>query len=139
MEAIRMSIDGSISVTFDFNDTAASDGVDSLKKVRLSSNQVITAGGVAVLSGTVSTTVQTIDLTSLPYRDAAGELVTFTAIDIIALQSSRSAHLELVDVGTKIHSDNDKVAISCVHNTDDTLKLYTTAGTSSYIVAIHGS
>ena len=134
-----MSIDGSISVTFDFNDTATSDGVDSLKKVRLASNEVITAGSVAVLSGTASTTVQNIDLTSLAYRDAAGDLVTFTTIDRIAIQSPQSIYIELVDVGTKIHSDDDKVSVSCVHNTDDTLRLYTTAGTSSYIVAFHGS
>lgn len=134
-----MSIEGSISVTFDFNDTATAEGVQSLKKVRLASNEAITAGSVAVLSGTVGTAVQNIDLTSLDYRDAAGNLVTFTEIDRVAIQSPQSVYIELVDTGTKIHADDGKVSVSCVHNTDDTLHLYTTSGTSAYTVAFHGS
>jgi len=134
-----MSIEGSISVSFDFNDTASSSGVSSLKKVRLASNEAITAGKVAVVSGTVSTATQNIDLTSLSYRDASGELVTLSNIDRLAIQADRSVYIELVDTGTKIHADDGKVSISCVHNTDDTLLLYTTSGTSSYTVAFHGS
>ena len=134
-----MSIEGSISVSFDFNDTASSSGVDTLKKVRLTSNESIVAGKVAVLSGTVGTTVQNIDLTSLDYRDASGELVTFADIDRIAIQSPQSVFIELVDVGTKLNADDNKVSVSCVHNTDDTLRLYTTSGTSQYVVAFHGT
>lgn len=134
-----MSLDGNVSVVFDFNETSSASGVDSLKKVRLASNESYTAGKIAVVSGTISTTVQNVDLTSLAYRDASGELVTFTNIDRIALVSSRSAYVELVDTGTKIHSDNSKVSVSCVHNTDDTLRVYTTSGTSSYTLALYGS
>ena len=134
-----MALSGSISVTFDFNDTAEAPGVDTLKKVRLSSNETIGAGKVAVLSGTVGTTVQNIDLSSIDYRDSSGELVTFTDIDRIAIQSPQSVYIELVDVGTKIHADDNKVSVSCVHNTDDTLRLYTTSGTSLYTVAFHGT
>lgn len=134
-----MSIDGSVSVVFDFNETSSASGVDSLKKVRLASNESYTAGKIAVVSGTISTTVQNVDLTSLDYRDSSGELVTFTNIDRIALVSSRSAYVELVDTGTKIHSDNNKVSVSCVHNTDDTLRVYTTSGTSSYTLALYGA
>ena len=134
-----MSIEGSISVMFDFNDTASAEGVESLKKVRLASNEAVTAGKVAVLSGTVGTAVQNIDLTSLDYRDAAGSLVTFAEIDRIAIQAASHVHLQLVDVGTQLLADDNKVSISCVHNTDDTLRIFTTAGTSSYVVAFHGS
>lgn len=134
-----MSLDGNVSVVFDFNETSSASNVDSLKKVRLASNESYTAGKIAVVSGTISTTVQNVDLTSLTYRDASGELVTFTNIDRIALVSSRSAYVELVDTGTKIHSDNSKVSVSCVHNTDDTLRVYTTSGTSSYTLALYGS
>lgn len=134
-----MSLDGNVSVVFDFNETSSASGVDSLKKVRLASNESYTAGKIAVVSGTISTTVQNVDLTSLTYRDASGELVAFTNIDRIALVSSRSAYVELVDTGTKIHSDNSKVSVSCVHNTDDTLRVYTTSGTSSYTLALYGS
>lgn len=134
-----MAIEGSISVSFDFNDTASSTGVDVLKKVRLASNEAITAGKIAVVSGTVGTTVQNIDLTSLTYRNAAGDLVTLAEIDRVAIQSEQSVYIELVDTGTKIHADDNKVSVSCVHNTDDTLWVYTTSGTSSYAVAFHGS
>lgn len=133
-----MAIEGSISVSFDFNDTASSTGVDVLKKVRLASNEAITAGKIAVVSGTVGTTLQTIDLTSLTYRNAAGDLVTLAEIDRVAIQADRSVYIELVDTGTKIHADDNKVSVSCVHNTDDTLWVYTTSGTSSYAVAFHG-
>lgn len=134
-----MSLDGSVSVVFDFNETSSASGVDSLKKVRLASNESYTAGKIAVVSGTISTTIQNVDLTSLAYRDASGELVTFTNIDRIALVSSRSAYVELVDTGTKIHADDNKVSVTCVHNTDDTLRVYTTSGTSSYTLALYGS
>lgn len=134
-----MSIEGSISIAFDFNDVSTAVGVDSLKKVRVAQNAAFTTGKVVCLSGTVSTTVQNIDLTALGYRDAAGDEVTISTVHRIAFQCDPSAVLHFVDSDELIRSRNNNISITCCQNTDDTIQLYTTSGTSSYTLAIYGA
>lgn len=134
-----MALNGTINVSMSFVDTASSTGVESEKKASLASADVYTSGKVAVVTGTVGTAVQNIDLTSLDYRDAAGNLVTMSYVDRAGFISENEAFVNFVDIDIKLHATDNHMAISCVHNTDDTVNVYTTNGTSSYTLLLFGS
>jgi hypothetical protein len=122
-----------------FVDTASSTGVESEKKASLASADVYTSGKVAVVTGTVGTAAQNIDLSDLDYRDAAGNLVTMSYVDRAGFVSENEAFVSFVDIDIKLHATDNHMAISCVHNTDDTVNVYTTNGTSSYTLLLFGS
>jgi len=134
-----MALNGTINVSMSFVDTASSTGVESEKKASLASADVYTSGKVAVVTGTVGTAAQNIDLSSLDYRDAAGNLVTMSYVDRAGFISENEAFVNFVDIDIKLHATDNHMAISCVHNTDDTVNVYTTNGTSSYTLLLFGS
>ena len=134
-----MALSGTINVSMSFVDTASSTGVESEKKASLASADVYTSGKVAVVTGTVGTAAQNIDLSSLDYRDAAGNLVTMSYVDRAGFISENEAFVNFVDIDIKLHATDNHMAISCVHNTDDTVNVYTTNGTSSYTLLLFGS
>jgi len=134
-----MAVSGTVNVSASFVDTDETTGVVSEKKVSLASADVHTGGKVALVTGTCGTAVVNIDLTSLGYRDAAGELVTLDIVQRMALKANPGAFAEFVDSGEKLKSLCDRVSIECVQNTDDTIHVYTTAGTSTYTLLLYGS
>lgn len=134
-----MAVSGTVNVSASFVDTDETTGVVSEKKVSLASADVHTGGKVALVTGTCGTAVVNIDLTSLDYRDAAGELVTLDIVQRMALKANPGAFAEFVDSGEKLKSLRDRVSIECVQNTDDTIHVYTTAGTSTYTLLLYGS
>jgi len=134
-----MALNGTINVSMSFVDTASSTGVESEKKASLASADVYTSGKVAVVTGTVGTAAQNIDLSDLDYRDAAGNLVTMSYVDRAGFISENEAFVNFVDIDIKLHATDNHMAISCIHNTDDTVNVYTTNGTSSYTLLLFGS
>lgn len=74
-----MSAEGSVSVSVDFNDTASSESLDVLKKIRLATNNAYSGQKAVVLSGTCGTTAATFELLAPGYTDASGFAVTFAA------------------------------------------------------------
>jgi hypothetical protein len=79
MEKVRMSADGFASVTVDYNDITNGEYLDTLKKIRISSNESTAGGLVAIATGTAGTTAVTLDLFSLGYTDSNGDAVTFSS------------------------------------------------------------
>jgi len=133
-----MAVSGTVNVSASFIDTDESTGIESEKKVSLASANVSTGGKVALVSGTCNTTEVTIDLTSLDYRDAAGDQVSLSIVQRMAIKANPGAFAEFVDSGEKLKSLCDLVSISCIQNTDDTIHVYTTAGSSSYTILFYG-
>lgn len=134
-----MAVSGTVNVSASFVDTDESTGVVSEKKVSLASADVHTGGKVALVTGTCGTAVVNVDLTSLGYRDAAGDIVSLDIVQRMALKANPGAFAEFVDSGEKLKSLCDRVSIECVQNTDDTIHVYTTAGTSTYTLLLYGS
>ena len=132
-----MAISGTINVSMSFVDSSTATGVDSQKKVALSHASLHTTGKVAIVTGTVGTATQTIDLTSLPYRDAAGNLVTISEIDHAGFMSDNEAFVHFVDIDVRLHSTDNFLSVSCIHNTDDTIQVFTTAATATYTLLMH--
>ena len=134
-----MAVSGTINVSLSFLDSSSSTGVEAEKKVSLSSAHTYTTGVVAIVTGTVGTAVQTIDLSSLGYRNAAGELVTISEIDHAGFRSDNEAYVHFIDVDVRLHSTDNYLATSCIHNTDDTVQVFTTAATATYSLLMHGT
>lgn len=134
-----MAVSGTVNVSASFVDTDESTGVVSEKKVSLASADVHTGGKVALVTGTCGTAVVNVDLTSLGYRNAAGDEVSLSIVQRMALKANPGAFAEFVDSGEKLKSLCDRVSIECVQNTDDTIHVYTTAGTSTYTLLLYGS
>ena len=134
-----MAVSGTVNVSASFVDTDESTGVVSEKKVSLASADVHTGGKVALVTGTCGTAVVNVDLTSLGYRDAAGDIVSLDIVQRMALKANPGAFAEFIDSGEKLKSLCDRVSIECVQNTDDTIHVYTTAGTSTYTLLLYGS
>jgi hypothetical protein len=114
MEKIRMSVEGSISVAVDFNDTYEETAVNVLKKIRLESQDAYTTGKVAIVSGTCSTTATVINALSPGYIGPNGEAVTFSAVSRIGFIANPRANATGSSGlrGLKICSQNNRVAIS---------------------------
>ena len=134
-----MAVSGTINVSLSFLDSSSSTGVEAEKKVSLSSAHTYTTGVVAIVTGTVGTAVQAIDLSSLGYRNAAGELVTISEIDHAGFRSDNEAYVHFIDVDVRLHSTDNYLATSCIHNTDDTIQGFTTAATATYSLLMVGT
>ena len=134
-----MAVSGTVNVSASFIDSDDQTGIESEKKVSLASANVHTGGKVALVSGTCGTAVVNVDLTSLGYVNAAGETVSMSIVQRMAIKANPGAFAEFVDSGEKLKSLCDLVSISCVQNTDDTIHVYTTAGSSTYTILFYGS
>jgi len=134
-----MAVSGTVNISASFIDSDETTGVESEKKVSLASANVHTGGKVALVSGTCGTAVVNVDLTSLGYVNAAGETVSMSIVQRMAIKANPGAFAEFVDSGEKLKSLCDLVSISCVQNTDDTIHVYTTAGSSTYTILFYGS
>ena len=134
-----MAVSGTVNVSASFMDSDDQTGIESEKKVSLASANVHTGGKVALVSGTCNTSEVSIDLTSLGYRNAAGEEVSMSIVQRMAIKANPGAFAEFGDSGEKLKSLCDLVSISCVQNTDDTINVYTTAGSSTYTILFYGS
>lgn len=134
-----MAVSGTVNVSASFVDTDQSTAVVSEKKVSLASANTASGGKVALVTGTCGTSVVNVDLTSLGYRDAAGDEVSLSTVQRMALKANPGAFAEFVNSGEKLKSLGNRVSISCVQNTDDTIHVFTTAGTSSYTMLLYGS
>jgi len=122
-----MAVSGTINVNLSALDTYTADGVDSEKKVVLSSSDNLPSAVVAVASGTCGTTAVNVDFSQ--FRGADGELVDFGNIDAldetlrIAFSATPSARLKYASGNAgremEIHSQGGRVSVSSLPNYPD--------------------
>jgi hypothetical protein len=134
-----MAIDGRINIDVLFHDT---DGTASLKVVSLEDSTAYTSGKVAVVSGTVGTSQQSIVISD--YRDAAGQQVSFSGITRVAIQSSdrevrylmssSPENIGLISIGRLAVGDINPVFAALTNH-----RIRTTAGTASYTLVLYGT
>jgi len=132
-----MSIEGRSIVDVVFHDTSGL----SLKVLALESTDSQTSGKVAIVEGTHGPSSHTINHNSPGYRDAAGNLVSFSTVSRIALKSSRPMKLATHQSGVVVQSDANRVAFSDASMTNGNLTLTPlyTSGTASYTVFLYGT
>ena len=144
-----MSIEGRIAVDVSFADSATSGGVQSLKKIALTSTTPSTSGKVAVVAGTVGTAEVLVSIASPGYLDSSGTPISFTQVQSLALSSSDSVGVGAgcQECSAQLQSRNGIVATThLVYEPSDTpanevieLRRKATAGTASYTLVLYGT
>jgi len=134
-----MAVSGTVNVSASFVDTDESTGVVSEKKVARASANTASGGKVAIVTGTCGTASVSVDLSSLGYRDAAGEEVSLSLVSRVAFQATPGAIMAFSPSAESVKSLSNQVSIMSVQNTDQTINVNATAGTSSYSMLLYGS
>lgn len=140
-----MAVSGTINVSVSFLDSADSTGVDTQKKITLSSSEIYTAGKVAIVTGTCGTSsgdFHFFDPTS--YRDSGGNFVSLGTPRKVAFSASGNRPVELqTDGGGRIvRSANNDAAVTfwntSLGESSFSARVIGTAGTSAYTVVLYG-
>lgn len=132
-----MTIEGRISVDATFHDKS---GDESLNVVSLSALREYLTGKVAVVTGTVGASNQTILTQPSTYRNAAGSIVSFEIVTVIAFTCSSDA--ELSEVSGSAYSRvlaNTPVVLHPEQGGIDGFSIRTNSGTATYTAVIFGS
>jgi hypothetical protein len=140
-----MSIEGRIAIDVGFTDSATSTGVQSVKRISLTSTDAYTSGKVVVVAGTCGTAAVSISVEP-GYRDADGASVAINGVTRFAFASSGRARCsEEAGVGQTqgravAISGGNRVAISDIDgNPSNGFSVVAYSGTVSYTLVIYGT
>lgn len=132
-----MSIEGRISVDATFHDKS---GNEALNVVSLSASKEYLTGKVAVVTGTVGSSNQTILTQPSTYRNAAGSIVLFENVAVIAFTCSSNAQLsEVSGSGYSRVLANTPVVLHPETGGVDGFSILTNSGTATYTAVMYGS
>ena len=137
-----MSIEGRIAIDVAFSDTTSDTGVQSLKRLALTSTDAYTSGKVALIAGRCGTANVSVSVAPSGYLDASGSAVSFTSISRYAFACSRAATFYDVIATVKVFSDGGRVGITdAAVTTPSTLTIDPTftSGTASYSLVVVGT
>ena len=130
---------GRIAVDVQFTDSTTTSGVQSLKTLTLQDATEYTSGKVAIVTGTVGTTLVQIDAApATTYKDAAGNLVAFAGVQRFAF-SATGAPVRLNQDYVTVESSGGRVCVSNANGFDDPFTVETPAGTASYTLVMYGT
>lgn len=134
-----MSIEGRIAIDIGFTDTYTAGSVQSVQRIALTATDSYTSGKVAVFSGTIGTAAATIAVApnSHLYRDASGQIVSFSAFDRIAFITSRSCELN-DNLNGSVPSKGNLCIFDSGGQELELIPGYT-SGTASYTVVVWGT
>ena len=137
-----MALDGRITVDVLFHET---DGTASLKVVSLEDSTEYTSGKVAIVTGTCGTAAAEVDVGTSPYRDASGNIVSFSEVTRAAFSATPAARAlqeGSAYVSPRLFSSGGNIAVSEMDPEEDNSInwfVQTTAGTASYTLVLYGS
>jgi hypothetical protein len=132
-----VSIEGRISVDATFHDKS---GNEALNVVSLSASREYLTGKVAVVTGTVGSSNQTILTQPSTYRNAAGSIVSIEIVSVIAFTCSSEAQLsEVSGSGYSRVLANTPVVLHPEAGGIDGFSIRTNSGTATYTAVMYGS
>lgn len=137
------SVSGEILYNLTISDSTTLPTKNILKTVTLVEETTVSAGIVAVISGTVGTAAVSIGLDPTTYRDASGDTVSFTSTPTrISMQASGSTEVRLVDLDigiVSLHSRNGLIASSSWADSAQVssgMSVQASGGTNSYTIVV---
>lgn len=141
-----MSVKGRFGIDVSFNDSTVSGGASSMKTITLTHATEYPDGKVAVVSGTCGTAVSTVSVSPTTYRNAAGELVSFSNVSRVAFSATGGTLVACDGSGGggiddwTIYSRAGQVAVSeALETSAFSINVAGTAGTASYTLVMYGS
>jgi hypothetical protein len=139
-------IKGRFGVEVLFTDSTVVDGAKSLKTIAVQHATEYDFGKVAVVTGTVGTAVTSVAIAPTTYRDAAGDIVSFSSVSRVAFQASGPTLVACDGIGGcgnddwTIYSRAGQVAVSeALETVSFSINVFGTAGTSAYTLVMYGS
>jgi len=139
-------IKGRFGVEVLFTDSTVVDGAKSLKTIAVQHATEYDFGKVAVVTGTVGTAVTSVAIAPTTYRDAAGDIVSFSSVSRVAFQASGPTLVACDGIGGcgnddwTIYSRAGQVAVSeALETVAFSINVFGTAGTSAYTLVMYGS
>lgn len=135
-----MSIEGRIAVDVSFADSATSSGVQSLKRITLTSTDSYTTGKVALVSGTCGTAAVAVAVAPSTYSDSSGSAVSFATVTRFAFAASAAAVCsEVAGAGVAV-SGGSRVSVSDSRSGGTAgFNVSAYSGTASYSLVIYGT
>ena len=135
-----MSIEGRIAVDVSFADSATSSGVQSLKRITLTSTDSYTTGKVALVSGTCGTAAVAVAVAPSTYSDSSGFAVSFATVTRFAFAASAAAVCsEVAGAGVAV-SGGSRVSVSDSRSGGTAgFNVSAYSGTASYTLVVYGT
>jgi hypothetical protein len=140
-----MSVKGRFGVEVLFTDSTVVDGANSLKTIAVQHATEYDFGKVAVVTGTAGTADTFVLIAPTTYRNAAGDIVSFSSVSRVAFAASGANLVKLEgfnDVPSSFvcFSRAGQVAVSEAFEDDGfQIRVADTAGTSSYTLVLYGT
>ena len=134
-----MAINGRINVDVLFHDT---DGTTSLKVVSLEGSTELTTGQVAIVTGTCGTAAVAISIQPSAYKDASGNLVSFSSVERVVFLSSQNCLVEEADTQSQVARSLGRVSVGdCSPSAQQIFNISPqySAGTASYTLVLYGT
>ena len=140
-----MSIEGRISVDALFHEKDGS----AISVVTLQGSKAYGSGKVAIVSGTASnsTPVSFFPQSGVPYRDASGELVTFSSVSVLAA-FGQDINVEAIGIGqgfeepgvfSSFYSGGDIASVTQLQYVAEEIRVRAASSTqSSYTLVLYG-
>jgi hypothetical protein len=139
-----VSVEGRIDINVLFQDK---DG-QRLKIVSLNDSKEYTAGKVAVISGTApnSPAVVYLPQDGIGYRDATGEIVTFSSVSVLAVFGQDilvealgfGPGFEEVGVFSSVYSGGDIMSVTQLPYVSEEIRVRAANSSSSYTLILYG-
>lgn len=135
-----MTIEGRIAVDVSFADSGTSSGVQSLKRITLTSTDAYSSGKVALVSGTCGTAAVAVAVAPSTYKDSSGSAVSFSTVTRFAFAASSAAVCsEAAGVGVAV-SSGSRVSVGDSRSGGTAgFNVSAYSGTASYTLVIYGT
>ena len=140
------NVKGRFGIDVSFNDSTVAGGASSMKTITLAHATEYDFGKIAVVTGTVSTAVTSVPIAPTTYRNAAGDIVSFSSVSRVAFQASGPTLVACDGIGGcgvndwTIYSRAGQVAVSeALETVSFSINVFGTAGTASYTLVMYGS
>jgi hypothetical protein len=140
------NVRGVFAIDVEFTDRMTSTALSRLKVVPLRSATEYPDGKVAIVAGTVGTSVSTVPVSPTTYRNATGDLVSFASVSRVAFSASGPRLVACDGSGGcgendwTIYSRAGQAAVSeAVETTSFSINVMGTVGTAAYTLVMYGT
>lgn len=134
-----MALRGKLGVDVTFLDSTSATGVKATKAITLQAASEYTAGKAIIVSGTCGTAAVSVPVSPSAYRDAAGGIVSLSAVSWYAFQASALTRCDEAGGDGVAASGAGVVAVSVANGGTSGFSIYSDSGTASYTLVAYGS
>jgi hypothetical protein len=136
------NVKGRFGVEVQFNDSTTIGGAKSLKSISLQHSTEYDFGKIAIVTGTVGTTLISLAIAPTAYKNASGEVVSFTSVSRFAFSASGPNPVRCTAGGGEavVVSRANQIAVSEDQGVADFgIEVLSPSGTASFTLVMYGA